>query len=98
MVSWYDSYDGAWHDIGDGAADPILIFSRDGHFVEDMVGGCCRRTGDWTLVDGRSKLILSYTDGSNRDLEYQVQRLDPDELQLAWPGVHGPVINKYIPR
>ena len=97
QVAWFDSYDDVWHEMTRGAADKVFTFDEDGTFVTDWVGGCCRRTGTWSYLDDSQKLALSY-DGDLGDVEYDVLVLHGQEMQLAWPGQHGTVINKYARR
>ena len=94
LVAWFDSYDEGWHELGDEAFDQILVFDENGTFVQDVVGGCCRRTGTWSFLAGQHKLVLRFADGS-RDAEYDVRLLEDEKMLLAWPGQHGPVVNRY---
>ena len=94
LVAWFDSYDDIWHEVGDEAYDQILVFDESGTFVQDVVGGCCRRTGTWSFLAGQRKLVLRFADGT-RDVEYDVRLLEDEEMRLAWPGPHGLVVNKY---
>jgi len=94
LVAWFDSYDDTWHEVGVEAADQILVFDESGTFVQDVVNGCCRRTGTWSFLVGEHKLVLRFADGT-RDVEYDLRLLEDEEMRLAWPGPHGLVVNKY---
>jgi len=96
MVAWYDTYDDFWRERGPLAAKPILVFKKDETFIQDNVGGCCRRTGKWELGGESETLSLEYTDGSDPAV-YEVRQLTEEELCLAWRGQHGPVVERYVP-
>ncbi len=94
----FDTYDELWHEDDGTGSESIIEFYKDKRFMQDEVGGCCKRVGIWRFAEDERELTLRYTDGSNRDLSYEVRELSAGELELAWPGRHGPVIERYRPK
>ena len=95
-VAWLDPWTGenVSTDAASGAAVHTLTLGADGRFVEDREGGCCRRTGAWTLDEDR--LTLRYDDAP--PVVFRVAKAEPDVLQLGARGREGEVIHTFAPR
>ncbi|MEE8301226.1 MAG: hypothetical protein V3S24_02210 [Candidatus Tectomicrobia bacterium] len=98
LVAIFDTYDELWHEDDGTGSESIFEFYKDKRFMQDEVGGCCKQVGIWRFAEDERELTLRYTDGSNRDLSYEVRELSAGELELAWLGRHGPVIERYRPK
>lgn len=98
LMAVFDTFDGRWRELDGTGSESILALEADQSFVQDEAGGCCRQVGVWRLTEDGRVLTLHYTDDSNRDLSYEVRALSAGELELAWQGHHGPVIQRYRPR
>ena len=98
LVASFDTYDGLWHEFDGTGSESIFEFDKDKRFVQDEIGGCCKQVGIWRFAEDERELTLHYTDGSNRDLSYEVGELSAGELELTHMGRHGPVIHRYEPK
>ncbi len=82
------------HLVDSTSAKHIFTFYKNSKFVEDYVNGCCRNEGEWELNNDYS--ILSLTNSTN-DRSYDIYSLSVNELDLAWQGREGMVVEKYKP-
>ncbi|MCK5547381.1 MAG: hypothetical protein KAI64_00090 [Thermoplasmata archaeon] len=94
----FDPYDGGTVYKPDSlSAGHTFLFMKDGTFVEDYPGGCCRYEGKWEYGDSSAKLTLRYTDERrNGDrLVYELRELSIGKLRLGIRARHGVVIETY---
>jgi len=82
------------HLVDPTAAKHIFTFSKNGKFIEDYIGGCCKNEGEWKMNNDYS--VLSLINSAN-DRSYNIYGLTVNELDLAWQGREGMVIEKYKP-
>jgi hypothetical protein len=99
-VESVDPYEGGTVYRADSlSAGHTFLFLKEGTFVEDYPGGCCRYEGEWALSEDSTQITLRYTDdkrGGDR-VTYEIRELSAGTLRLGIRGRHGLVVELYRP-
>ena len=91
----YDPYRGGQTRKFPPGSGSILLFNSDGTIEQENP----KDKGTWDIkrAGKNLKLELNWPQSQARILEYEIYELSDQRLRIAWQGLHGMVVEAYVP-